>query len=484
LIFYQEPGFAENGFLANTVIPENTFDIMIINILKKPLIPIFLLFVANCTLGQTNFTKYNNGIAPVLEKSANLTDWDFNAVADAEVVFYQDTFRLWYTSAGAVPQYAYPRIGYAWSLDGANWTKYGFPVLEGSNGTWDSLAIETVSVIVDTLAPLAERFKLWYCGTDDADQILYHNMGYAYSDNGINWTKYPSNPVLTAESTATGIDVLGFEGPSVVFDGSTYHIWYSCIPVYNNLQYWDGWVNIAYASSPDGINWTKKTDEPAFKISQNGWDSLFVQTPDVILIGNTFHMFYTGTASDSTFQTAGGGWNFSVGYASASDIDIHNWTRYPAPVLEKGTRGNWDDASVGLVSIEYIDNKLHLWYTGQDSCINDTNCVWPNIPYWDTGYAVDSSVVLSTDGFLFRNSIDIIVFPNPFNEQAVIKFDNPKKDNCDIKIYNQQGQIVKSIRNITENQVSISRGKMADGVYFVQIYNRRKIVGVSKIIIQ
>jgi hypothetical protein len=355
-------------------------------------------------------------------------------------------------------------------------------VFQGSSGEWDSLAVETVSVIVDTNAPVSKRFKMWYVGTNDPNQILYHSMGYAYSSDGINWTKSSVNPVITAETTSTGIDVMGFEGPSVVYDGSVYHMWYTCIPIYNNSLYWDGWINIAYASSVDGINWTKKTDEPAFKISQNGWDSLFVQTPDVILIDHTYHMFYTGTATDSTYQTAHGGWNYKIGYAWAPDNDIHNWTRYPNPVLENGSAGNWDDASVGLVSVEYVNHNLHIWYTGQDTCINDTNCVWPNIPYWDIGYAVDTSTILSNGSLVYDNNQNLQVYPNPAQTEFTIQMDN-EQNYYVVNIFNTLGQKTTTF-STTESLLTVNTSQWKKGIYYIQIHDfNGSLIGTKKVVI-
>ena len=69
----------------------------------------------------------------------------------------------------------------------------------------------------------------------------------------VNWTKYPS-PVLTR----------GFSGdwdeknvlmPSVLFDGSVYHLWYVTYDfVAERSEY------IGYATSSDGISWTKYDD--------------------------------------------------------------------------------------------------------------------------------------------------------------------------------------------------------------------------------
>ncbi|NLD49260.1 MAG: hypothetical protein GX660_19030, partial [Clostridiaceae bacterium] len=94
---------------------------------------------------QTNFTKFEGIGGPVLRKGAgtdftDTTRWDFLTASDPEVIFYQDTFRLWYTSSSAFSgQNNYPGVGYAWSLDGISWTKYpvNSPVFSGTPGTWD-----------------------------------------------------------------------------------------------------------------------------------------------------------------------------------------------------------------------------------------------------------------------------------------------------------------------------------------------------------
>ncbi len=452
----------------------------------------FLLSICNIVIGQTNFIKYNGGIAPVLENADSINvfaEWDATAAADAEVVFYADTFRIWYTSSGVAPFfYDHPRIGYAWSLDGINWTKHvAGPVFEGTAGEWDSVSVETASVLVDTLAPPSERFKMWYVGIDNSIQPMYYAMGYAYSPDGINWTKHTSNPVLladTAFASFPSVDFFGFEGPSVVFDGTTYHMWYTCIPAYGNNQYWDVSGNIAYASSPDGVNWTKKTDEPVFKVSQTGWDTLFVQTPDVIKIGNTYHMFYSGSITDSTMQTSGGGWHYRVGYAWAPANNIHNWTRYPNPILTNGTPGSWDDASVGLVSIEYINNNLHLWYTGQDSCINDTTCVWPQQTHWDTGYAIDTNTTVGVNGFIFPTSVSIKTYPNPFKYSTIIEFNNVNNEVHTLNIFNIQGKLIRTIDNISGNTIQIERENLSDGLYFYVLQLNSMIIGTGKLIVQ
>ncbi len=80
---------------------------------------LLLIMISVILPAQTHFTKYNSTGGPVLYKGAGTTitnsqRWDCLLASDADVVFYQDTFRLWYTSSsnpeGGQP---YPGIGYA-----------------------------------------------------------------------------------------------------------------------------------------------------------------------------------------------------------------------------------------------------------------------------------------------------------------------------------------------------------------------------------
>jgi len=54
---------------------------------------------------------------------------------------------------------------------------------------------------------------MWYAGAATALDAI----GYAFSGDGINWTKHIGNPVIELPDFASD--------PEVVFDGSTYHMW-------------------------------------------------------------------------------------------------------------------------------------------------------------------------------------------------------------------------------------------------------------------
>ncbi len=225
------------------------------------------------------------------------------------------------------------------SIDGqpCNLTKYaGNPVLSvGANGSWDDAAIWRPTVLKD-----GSTYKMWYSGYDGATR----RIGYAASTDGIHWTKYGSNPVLTPGSSGAWDD-FGVYAPSVIYDGVVYKMWYRG----RN----SGGVNrIGYATSTDGIAWTKYG--AVLNLGSPGsWDAVDVTEPTVIKVGSTYHMWYVGYD----------GITLRIGHATSSDGIT--WIKDVAnPVLNLGASGNWDWLDVYGPSIVKVGNEFRLWYSG------------------------------------------------------------------------------------------------------------------------
>ena len=91
------------------------------------------------------------------------------------------------------------------------WIKYtGNPVVvTGTVGSWDAGFVGDPTVISD-----GTTYKMWYHGGDASYSIF--SIGYATSTNGITWTKYAANPVLTG--TAGSWDANIVAGADVVFE--------------------------------------------------------------------------------------------------------------------------------------------------------------------------------------------------------------------------------------------------------------------------
>jgi predicted GH43/DUF377 family glycosyl hydrolase len=124
------------------------------------------------------------------------------------VVDTDGTHRMWYTGQDSSGDY---RIGYAESSDGFSWTKHPDPVLEPGPG-FDSSNIWTPTVVFD-----GALYHMWYAGNDGQSHTA---IGYAWSADGIEWTKHRDNPVVTAGDR-------GASNCGVVRDGSTFHMWYT-----------------------------------------------------------------------------------------------------------------------------------------------------------------------------------------------------------------------------------------------------------------
>ena len=429
-------------------------------------------------LAQTVWTKYAGN--PVLQKGT-YPEWDMFAAADPCVIRDGDTLKIWYTGAGTTlsDTTIRVRIGYAYSLDGINWTKYPEnPVLIPTPGDWDSLGLETVTVLEDTTAPDYERYRMWYAGSADPVCGLYQ-IGYAYSPDGIHWTKHPDNPVLSCGPDSSWENA-GPEGPTVIIDGDTLKMWYAGLDTIPDGQPTDYHLNIGYAWSLDGVNWTKYPDNPVLSVGAFGsWEFAYIQDPLVIKIDNEYHMWYAGTGDYDVMA-------HQIGYACSSDGI--NWVKSSSnPVLQRGSTGSWDGNTASFPSVIWDDSLLCMWYTGLDTFPMPP---WPEPFYWDIGYATAVLTGIEEVEIPDFNVESLEIYPNPFTQNTEIRFrisDISSQNhviqrtafNISLHIYDLSGRLVKSFPAIQSSDNTVtgvvwdgtdeSGNKVASGIYLCQL---------------
>lgn len=78
--------------------------------------------------------------------------------------------------------------------------------------------------------------------------------------------------------------------------------------------------------------------------------------------------------------------------------------------------------------------------------------------------------------------IQLNVFPNPFNEQTSIASSKDLK-NAQVSILNFCGQELTSLENVNGKTITIERGDLPSGFYFVQITQDCKILATEKLVI-
>ena len=157
---------------------------------------------------------------PVLKRGAE-GEWDAASLWGTAVIHDGSEFRMWY-SGTADSSDALWFGGYATSPDGSTWTKYpGNPIIDvGSPGSFDEKGVCPQTVILE-----GELYRMWYLA--GAESIFPFPagplVGYAESDDGLSWRKHPE-PVL---EPGRG-DVNGwYLALSVVSDEANYHMVYS-----------------------------------------------------------------------------------------------------------------------------------------------------------------------------------------------------------------------------------------------------------------
>jgi predicted GH43/DUF377 family glycosyl hydrolase len=315
----------------------------------------------------SSWTRDLTAYETILDGSGSQTvpgSWDGLGVRHPMVLVADGTYKMWYAG---VDMYGTRRIGYATSSDGLNWTRpVADPVLDvGAEGEWDSLSLEFPVVVAEG----PDSYKMWYAGEGPDGW----RIGHATSENGIDWTKHPGNPVVDVGEEDWNNRAVS--GPSILYEGGVYKMWLNAVGEADA-----GWTPyIAYATSADGVDWAWDAGNPLFSRDPgHPWESGWVWRPSVLHESSDYEMWY------SAFGEGQG----RTGYATSPDEVT--WTKYNGglePVLS-GTEGEWDEGRAFNAFAIYASSTYTMWY--------------------DNDFAI--GVVTSTNGISWTKSISNPVF--------------------------------------------------------------------------
>ena len=406
--------------------------------MKKSLLigmTVLLIFglINNPVSAQTDWAKYTGN--PVMETGA-AGSWDASALECHCVINNGAIYEMWYS--GFVS--GLWQIGHATSPHGLVWTKNASnPVLSpGATGEWDTAEAGGPHILYD-----GTTYKMWYTGKNASGVSA---VGYATSTDGIEWTKYANNPIIEISQAWEGNDLYD---PVVIFDGTSYKMWYQSfgtIPA------------IGYATSDDGITWIKHENNPVFEPTAGQWDFSGVAYPNVIFEDELYHLWYTGMGP-------GGFGDWEKGYATSTDgID---WTKDAEnPVLNPGPE-SYDYRGLWASSTLYEDGVYKMWYVGKPSSYSNMN------------YA--TSIPTSIDGSDNRNPNRFILsqnYPNPFNPTTTIRYSLPEASVITLTVSDIQGYEVITLQNASKpqgnyqvqwNGIDALGNQVSTGVYFARL---------------
>jgi len=169
------------------------------------------------------------------------------------------------------------------------------------------------------------------------------------------WKEHAGNPILSMGQQAKN---MVWNDPSVLKEGGKYRMWLSGGDPGDLSRIV---VQVYHASSTDGLAW-KIDPQPIVRPGPPGsWDDLRIETPSVVKVGGTYHLYYSGFNVAGAKEAIG-----SVGHATSPD-GIH-WTKDPAnPVIvAQGDRFKWGFRGAGEPGVVYDPRTgtFYLYYLG------------------------------------------------------------------------------------------------------------------------
>lgn len=125
---------------------------------------------------------------------------------------------------------------------------------------------------------------------------------------------------------------------------------------------------------------------------------------------------------------------------------------------------------------QYPSNSNNLWLVGLKT-IGSSGCK-------DTLYQtilVKNNTQTIAGVEELNNEVHYNLSPNPFSNKAVLDFPSVKQKTT-FNLYNTNGQVIKTIDNITSGQVIIEREGLSSGLYYFMLHTDNKRIATGKLI--
>ena len=234
------------------------------------------------------------------------------------------------------------------SADGIHWNEPQIVLGPNPESGWEG------DINRPAVLKVGNTYHLWYTGQANG----HSQIGYATSADGKTWKRSGDHTVLMPDRPWEKVALMC---PDVLWDEhlKQFRMWYSGGEQYEPDA-------IGYATSPDGIHWTKWADNPIFKADPSrDWERHKVTACQVVRHDDWFYLFYVG------FHDVD---HAAIGIARSRD-GIHNWERLPSNPIVRPTPGQWDaDACYKPFAI-FDGKKWLLWYNGRQGHVEQIGLV-------------------------------------------------------------------------------------------------------------
>jgi len=301
---------------------------------KKLAVPVLvaanLMMLGSIAVGQVQWTRQP---ACGLDLAAP-GEWDGGGLDSTEVIFRDGQFEMWYVGSDNGGGRSGHQIGYATSPNGCDWERHPLNPVLRSVLPWETSGVVSPAVVHD-----GTDYEMWYGGWVDT---ISCDIGLATAGNPVEWLRYSEQPVLSGPEVPASC----VRDACVLFDGSTYRMWYSA-------TFFDSVFQIGLATSSDGIHWKQYAGNPVFS-SGNGASS-----PTVIFDEAT-----------SSFELWVSVFPSQVVYAVSVDGKLWRTVGALSSILGENS------VLVSNPSVVRLGNDYHVWYNTSDS-----GTFWRDIRY-------------------------------------------------------------------------------------------------------
>ncbi len=225
-------------------------------------------------------TWVRDSTGPVLSLG-NLGEFDDQHLFAPTVIRMNGEFWMYYCGSRGEVAHRVFSLGLATSLDGIHFNKHPDSPVFGFDDNRHSILTPTIlSNTEGNPTRENERIQMWFSSTDFQDGSGRHTLRHTQSADGLSWEN-PSPPLME--------DVYA---PTILLEGGVYKMWYTDVGA-------DPWI-IRYAESPDGRRWERR-EEPCLMIDQP-WEKKRLFYPHVRGWEDEYLMWYGSywTARDNT----------------------------------------------------------------------------------------------------------------------------------------------------------------------------------------
>ncbi len=336
-------------------------------------------------------------------------------------------YKMWYwdSSVHDMP-YTIDGIRTADSIDGVAWANDSVitqnsnaPLVTGISTDWNRGTYGPISVHHNAAAsnmgtnPFDYAFAMYFDATNGGVESI--GLGYS-TDGNTDWRIYGSTPVLDhgipgdwdSDYATAGVVIHGVDG--------MWRMWYS-----GSGPSGGGQQGIGYATSPNGILWTKDSGNPVFSIFQGvAWRDARCYTPAVLYSASrfdghgeaaTYKMWFTGLTSATV--------NMTIGYATGAALPVTVGDVYSTDenmtlnVAAPGVLGNDTDVEGHALTAVTLTDPAHgaliLHADGSFSYVPTSN--------WN---GMDSFSYKANDGTLDSNTATVTLTVNPTYTLTVV----------------------------------------------------------------